>query len=151
MPRHKMWLRSLRKVHLVADDEVNQHIARVTALNPLRAQRKDESDRLRASQQRADPAYRSVTALCEMAGLRLTVLGGGGFAEMRTIWPEGPARSGFAYRVETDRGPRAAVFYVEGGFFRRRLAVLIERGAPLPVGSLSVATSDFAAIVPKAK
>ena len=148
MPRHKTWLKSLRKVKLVEDDEVAQSVARLAALNPLRAPRKGESDRLRAEQQRADPAFQSASSLCEMAGLRLTGLGRSGFVQMRTIWPEGPDRTGFAYRVETDHGPRAGMFYVEGGLFKRRLAVLIERGAPLPLGSLSLTRGDYAAIVP---
>jgi hypothetical protein len=40
------------------------------------------------------------------------------------------------------------VFYVDGGLFKRRLAVLLERGQALPLGSLSLGKADFDAVAP---
>lgn len=148
--RHKMWLKSLRKLKLVADAELGAHIDRIAAANPLLRQRKEEAGRFRVEHERTDPAFRAARALCEMAGLQFAGLRQVGFAPMRTVWPEGPERRSFVYRIDTDRGPRAAVFYQEGWLAKRRLAVLIEQGAPLPLGSLTVPAGEYASIVPPA-
>jgi hypothetical protein len=151
MLRHKTWLKSLRKVKLVPDAEVARHVERLAALNPLRARRQQESARVRAEQMQRDPAFAPISSLCDMAGLRFLDFSRSGLIEMRSIWPEGPKKSGYAYRVDTQRGPRAAVFYVDGGLFKRRLAVLLERGQALPMGSLSLSRADFDAVAPAAR
>jgi hypothetical protein len=148
MSRHKTWLKSLRKVKLVPDAEVAQHVERLAALNPLRGRRQQENARVRAEQMQSDPAFASISSLCDMAGLRFSDFSRSGPIEMRSVWPEGPKKSGYAYRVDTQRGPRAAVFYVHGGLFKRRLAVLLERGQALPLGSLALSRADFEAIAP---
>lgn len=146
-PRHKTWLKSLRKVQFAPDADMTKHLARMAQRNTLRAQRKEEADRLRAERDAADPAFIAARALCEMAGLQFRGLKPMGEAKLRDVWPEGPEKQGFAFRVETDRGPRAALFYVEGAIFKKRLAVLIEQGNPLPIGSLTPTEGDFAAII----
>lgn len=148
MARHKMWLRSLRKVKLVPDAEVAQHVSRLAQYNPLRMRRQQESARIRADQMQGDPAFASISALCDMAQLRFSDFSRSGVVDMRSIWPEGPKKRGLAYRVDTQRGPRAAVFYTDGGLFKRRLAVLLERGQALPLGSLSLQKPEFEAIAP---
>jgi hypothetical protein len=149
--RHKTWLKSLRKLKIAPDAEMSQHLNRVAASNRLYQHRRQEVARLREEHERDDPTYKAARTLCDMAGLRFAGLHAGAFAPMRQIWPEGPDRAGFAIRVDTDRGPRAALFYVEGGFFKRRLAVLIEHGNPLPVGSLTLAQGQYDEIVPVAR
>lgn len=145
-PRHKIWLKSLRKVMIAPDAEMTRHLARFAGRNQLRERRKQEMDRIRAEKERHDPAFQSARALCEMAGLRFGGLRIMGAARLRDVWPEGPDKTGVAMRIETDRGPKAALFYVEGGMFKKRLAVLIEQGNPLPLGSLSPSQADFDAI-----
>ncbi|MGD9816942.1 MAG: hypothetical protein AB7Q23_17310 [Hyphomonadaceae bacterium] len=147
-PRHKTWLKSLRKLKIVPDAEMTGQLNRVASVNRLRVQRQGEADAQRAHREQHDPAFRCVRRLCEMAGLRFAGLRPGGFAPMRSIWAEGPDRTGFLFRVETDRGPRAAVFYVDGGLFKRRMAVLLEQGGVLPIGSMEVSRGDYTAIVP---
>jgi hypothetical protein len=150
-PRQKIWLKSLRKLKIVADGEMNQHLNRIGGMNRLYQHRRQEAATLRAQHERDDPAYKAARSLCEMAGLRFTGLHMGAFAPMQQTWPEGPDRPGFAFRVDTDRGPRAALFYIEGGLFKKRLAVLIEHGNPLPVGSLTLSRGEYDAIVPVAR
>jgi hypothetical protein len=145
-PRHKMWLKSLRKVQFVPDANMTKHLGRFASLNKLRAARKDEFERLRAEHEAADPAFIAARALCDMAGLQFVALKPLGAARLREVWAEGPDREGYAFRVETDRGPKAALFYVEGALFKKRLAVLIEAGNPMPLGSLSPSEADFNAI-----
>ena len=150
-PRHKTWLKSLRKLKIAPDVEMSQQLNRVAAFNRLYQHRRQETAQLRAEHERDDPTYRAARTLCDMAGLRFAGLHTGAFAPMRASWPEGPDRAGFAIRVDTDRGPRAALFYIEGGFFKKRLAVLIEHGNPLPVGSLTLSAGEYAEIVPVAR
>lgn len=147
--RHKAWLRSLRKVRVVPDGELNANLNRIAGANRLYQQRRTEADRLRAQRERHDPDFRAAKALCDMAGLRFLGLARGGFTPMRAVWPQGPNRRAFAFRVDTHRGPRAACFYEQGALRKRRLAVLIERGEALPVGSLSISREDYVAIVPR--
>jgi len=149
--RQKTWLKSLRKLKLVPDAEMNHHLNRVGAMNRLFQQRRDETARLRAEHERDDPTYRAARTLCDMAGVRMTGLHMGVFAPMQANWPEGPDRSGYTLRVDTDRGPRAALFYVEGGLFKKRLAVLIEPGNALPVGSLRMSQAEYDEVVPVAR
>jgi hypothetical protein len=151
VPRHKVWLKSLRKLKLVPDAEMNQHLNRVASANRLWRQRKQEADFLRAESERNDPAHVAAKSLCEMAGLRFAGLRAGGFTPMRAVWAEGPKLNAYAFRVETDRGPRTALFYVEGGFRKHRQAVLIEEGQALPLGSLGLSIEEYAAIVPDAR
>jgi len=150
-PRHKIWLKSLRKLKLAPEAEMSQHLNRAASANRLFHQRRQEVAQLRAAHERDDPAYKAARSLCQMAGLGFAGLHSGAFAPMRESWPEGPQRAGFVFRVDTDRGPRAMLFYVEGGLFKKRLAVLIEHGNPLPVGSLTLARNDYDAIVPVAR
>jgi hypothetical protein len=146
--RHKMWLKSLRKLRIAPDAEMNEHLTRIAQANPLWHRRKAEADAIRAEHERTDPTFRAARALCDQAGLRFAGMRDGAFAPMRAIWPEGPDVTAYACRVETDRGARAALFYGEGGLFKRRLAVLLEQGGTLPLGSLNLSASEFSAIVP---
>jgi len=147
MARHKTWLKSLRKVQFVPDAEMTKHMGRLVQPNKLRPQRKAEMDRLREEKERTDPAFQAARALCEMAGLKFGGLRVMGASRLREVWPEGPDVQAFGFRVETDRGPRAALFYIEGAIFKKRLAVLIEQGNPLPLGSLSPSEAEYAAIL----
>lgn len=147
-PRHKTWLKSLRKVKFGSDADVTQLLNQAAANNPLRGARQNELARVRSEEQSTDPGFRAAAQLCEMAGLRMSSLRRGGFIEMRKLWPEGPDGAGVAFRVETDQGSRAALFYTTGGLFKRRLAVLIEQGNALPLGSLSLSKQEYEAIAP---
>jgi hypothetical protein len=147
-PRHRTWLKSLRKLRIIQDHEAGTYRSAFEAANPLLRQRQAEADRLRAEREKTDPTYRAVRALTDMAGLRFFKLGDGSADQMRAIWPEGPDRRGFVRWAETDRGPRAAVFYSEGALVKRRLAVLLEQGGALPLGSLNLTRQEFEAIVP---
>lgn len=149
-PRQKTWLKSYRKLKLVPDTELTQNFQRIAAANPLYQRRRAEAERILTERQRDDPAYKAVHALCDMARLKLAGMGQGAFAPMRGVWPEGPARPAFGFRVETDHGPRTALFYSEGGLIKRRLAVLIESGEALPAGSLTLTRAEYDAIVPRA-
>src|SRR6185312_14850147 len=124
IPRQKTWLKSLRKVRVTPDEEIRQRIAYLIASNPLRDSRVQEAQRLQAEKEITDPAYVSVRALCDQAGLRFVSLRGLGMTQMRSVWPEGPNKRAHAWRVETDRGAHTALFYAEGAFFKRHLAVL---------------------------
>jgi hypothetical protein len=148
VPRQKTWLQSLRKVRVTPDEEVRQRIAQLIASNPLRDGRIREAARLQAERENSDPIFLSVRALCEQAGLRFGGLRGLGLTQVRTVWPEGPNKRAFAWRVETDRGQRTAVFYADGGLFKRHLGVLVGPGEPLPLGSLSMTPAEFGAVVP---
>lgn len=150
-PRHKVWLQSFRKLTVAPDAELSTHVRRIASANPLFQRRREEAAQARAERQRSDPGYQAVQSLCEMAGLRLAGLGAGAFTPMREVWAEGPDVGGFGYRVETDAGVRFALFYAEGGFVKRYLAVLIEPGQNLPVGSLRLDKRGYAAIVPSAR
>ena len=147
-PRQKTWLKSFRKLKIVPDADLAQHMQRIAQSNPMYAARKGEAQHIRAEAQRSDPNYTSARALCEMAGLQFNGLHRGAFMSLREAWPEGPDRNAYGVRIDTDRGPRMALFYTEGGLFKRRLAVLIQPGEILPLGSLSLKKSDYAAIVP---
>jgi hypothetical protein len=149
MPRHRAWLNSLRKLVVVPDADVRVHVERIGARNPLRDGRREEVSRLRAAFERTDPSHAAAHALCEMAGLGFLSLRDVGYVAMREVWPEGPNHRAFRIDVETDRGPLPALFYVEGGLFKRRLAVLIEEGGALPLGSLTLSRRDYQAITPR--
>lgn len=151
MARQKIWLKSLRKLKIAPDAEMSQHLNRVAGANRLYQHRRQEAAHLREEHMRDDPTYQAARALCDMAGVRFKGLHAGVFAPMQQSWPEGPDRSGFTVRVDTDRGPRAALFYIHGGLFKKRLAVLIEHGNPLPVGSLTLSQAEYDEIVPSAR
>lgn len=148
--RHKRWLKSLRKLKIVPDNELRDNFARIVALNPLRGKRREEAEKQRVRREASDPMYRSVRELCDMAGLAVVGMSRGGIGSMRATWPEGPDLKGYAVNVATDKGARTALFYAEGGMFKRYLAVLIEPGNALPAGSVSLSREDFTAIVPAA-
>lgn len=147
-PRQRIWLKSLRKLRVVEPQEISTYRSAFEAANPLRARRQAESDRLRAEREKSDPTYRAVRALTDMAHLRFFDLGDGSAGPLRAIWPEGPQRRGFVRRVATDHGDRAAAFYREGALFASYLAVLLEEGGALPLGSLTLTKADYDAIVP---
>lgn len=146
--RHKTWLKSLRKVKIAPDAEMTAHLQRVAQVNKLLPRRKMEADRVRAETLRASAPFRAAKALCDMAGLSVTNFRVMGFAPMRSVWTDGPDVRAFVCRADTDKGPRAALFYREGRLFKRRLSVLVEQGAALPVGSLTLSEADYASIVP---
>lgn len=146
-PRHKIWLKSLRKLKLAPDAEMNRHLNRVAQANTLLLQRRQEADFMRRESERNDPAHLSAKALCEMAGLKFAGLRAGGFTPMRALWPEGPDKNACLFRVETDRGPRAALFYADGRFFKKRLGLLVEQGAAQPLASIVLSANEYADIV----
>jgi len=150
-PRHRTWLRSLRKLKLTPDDDMRRVLQSLAEVNPLRNARREQTARLHAEHERDDPVYRAIRSLCDMAGLRFAGLGEGGQTQMRATWPEGPDKRAYGWRVDTDRGPRAALFYREGAIFKKHLAVLMEQNGALPLGSLSLSRSEFNAIVPKGR
>lgn len=147
-PRLRTWLKSLRKLRVIGDHETGTYRSAFETANPLRARRHAERDRLRAEREKSDPTYRAVRALCDMGGLRFLSLGDGSAGPMRAIWPEGPHRHGYVRRALTNQGDRAAVFYRQGGFFKTYLAVLLEEGVALPLGSLTLTRGEYEAIVP---
>ncbi len=148
-PRQKTWLKSYRKLTLVPDAELTPNFRRIAEANPLYQRRRAEAERIRLERQRDDPAYKAAHALCDMARLKLTGMGQGSFAAVRSVWPEGPAGPAFVFRVDTDQGPRTAMFYSDGGLIKRRLAVLIKAGEALPIGSLTLTRAEYDAIAPK--
>ncbi|MGQ0533044.1 MAG: DMP19 family protein [Caulobacteraceae bacterium] len=148
-PRHKTWLKSLRKVKFAPDAEMTTHLQRVAQANPLFPRRKVEADRLRAERLRNEPSFGAVKALCDMAGLQITGLHNIGFETMRSFWPDGPGSRAYVFRADTDKGPRAALFYREGALFKRYLSVLVAPEGGLPLGSLSLTKDEYASIVPK--
>lgn len=149
IPRQKTWLKSLRKVRVTPDEEIRQRIAYLIASNPLRDSRVQEARRMQAERQSTDPVCVSVRSLCDQAGVQFSSLRGLGLTQVRCLWPEGPKKRAFAWRVETDRGQRIALFYVDGGFFKKHLAVLTSPGEALPQGSLAMTPEEFAAVVPR--
>lgn len=146
--RHKIWVKSLRKVRVVPDEEWRAAVDRVAASNPLSASRRVERDRLRADRIASDPGFETVRALCDQAGLRLMGLHAAGVTEARALWPAGPKRSARVWRVNTDAGVRTALVYADGGMFKKRLAVLIASGEPQPQSSLTLSAADFQQIGP---
>jgi len=147
--RHKAWLKSLRKLTIAPDAEMTRHLQRVAQANQLMARRKMEADRVRAETVRASAPFRAVKALCDMAGLTITNFRALGFVPMRSVWPEGPDVRACAFRADTDKGPRTALFYREGRLFKRYLSVLVAQGVALPEASLTLTEADYAEIVPK--
>lgn len=146
--RHKTWLKSLRKVKLAPDAEMTGHLQRVAQINKLLPRRKLEGDRVRAETLRASPEFRAVKSLCDMAGLTITNFRPLGLEQMRTVWPEGPNLQASVYRVDTDKGFRAAAFYREGRLFKRHLSVLVDQGGGLPIASQTLTPAEYAEIVP---
>jgi len=147
--RHKTWLKSLRKVKITPDAEMTACLQRAAQANPLFPRRKMEAERVRTEQLRASAPFRAVKTLCDMAGLTITNFRPMGFAPLRSAWPDGPDLRGYVFRADTDKGPRAALFYREGRFFRRYLSVLVVQGGGLPVGSQTLTEAEYAEIVPK--
>jgi hypothetical protein len=145
-PRFKLWLKSLRKVKVVPDAELNTHLQRIANLNVLYPQRRAEGMRAREARERRDPAFTTARALCEMAGVLFLGLVGATPAALREHWPDGPDRQGVALNVTTDHGVRTALVYEEGGLLKKRVAVLIAPGEALPQGSLALSREDFDAI-----
>lgn len=146
--RHKLWLKSLRTVRVLPDDEAQRAVDALIARNPLRERRGEEAERDRAVLMRADPVWRAVKELSDMASLRLIRVGLGERAQMRAVWPEGPDVRAAMWRVETMEGARTALLYADGGWFKRYLAVLMEEGVMLPRGSLSLTKAQALAMAP---
>lgn len=147
-PRHKTWLKSLRKVKIAPDAEMTAHLQRVAQSNPLFSRRVMEMDRVRAETLRASAPFRASKALCDMAGLTISNFRVLGFAPMRTAWPDGPDVRAYICRIETDKGVRGALFYREGAVFKRYLGVLVDQGGGLPAGSLPLTEEQYTEIVP---
>jgi hypothetical protein len=147
--RHKTWLKSLRKVKIAPDAEMTGHLQRAAQANKLFPRRKMEVERVRAEQLRASAPFKAVKALCDMAGLTITNFRAMGFAPTRSVWPDGPDVRGYMFRVDTDKGLRAALFYREGRFFKRYLSVLVVEGGGLPVGSKPLTEAEYAEVVPQ--
>ena len=147
-PRHKTWLKSLRKVKISPDAEMTAHLQRVAQANPLFSRRSMEMDRVRAETLRASAPFRASKALCDMAGLTISNFRVLGFAPMRTAWPDGPDVRAYICRIETDKGVRGALFYREGAVFKRYLSVLVDQSGGLPVGSLPLTDEQYTEIVP---
>lgn len=148
-PRHRTWLKSLRKLKIVPDAEMNGHLQRVAKANRLIARRKMEADRVRAERLRAEPSFRAVKALCDAAGLTITGLRNIGVAPAHSAWPEGPNLNAHIFRADTDKGPRAALFYRQGALFKRYVSVLVEQGGSVPAASLALTKADYEDIVQK--
>jgi hypothetical protein len=148
-PRHKAWLKSLRKVKFAPDVDMTGHLQRVAQANPLFARRKLEAERLAAESFRSEPSFRAVKALCDMAEVRIMNMRAIGFAPMRSVWRDGPDVRAYVFRADTDKGPRDALFYREGALFKRYLSVLVTQGDSLPSGSQSLTKAEYLAIVPK--
>lgn len=146
--RHKTWLKSLRKVKFAPDAEMTGHLQRVAQANKLFARRKLEADRVRAETLRASAPFRAVKTLCNMAGLTITNFRTMGFGPMRSVWPDGPDLRAYIFRADTDKGPRAAVFYREGRFFKRYLSALLVQDGGLPLGSNALTEAEYSEIVP---
>ena len=141
--RHKIWLKSLRKVRVVPDEEWRAALSRVATSNPLNAQRRAERERVQAENLARDPAFQLAKSLCEQEGGAITRFAAIGRTDIRSIWPEGPKLEATAWQVTTNRGPRTALVYEQGGFSKKRQAVLIEPGAPLPTGSATLTQAEF--------
>lgn len=150
LARHKTWLKSLRKLKVVPDGEIIGHLKRIAASNPLRGRRQAETVEAQRERDANDPARRAVREMCELAGLRFSGSGRGAVGAVQSVWPEGPAKRGFAVAAATDQGARTAVFFVEGGLMKKRKAVLIEPGKPLPVADMILDRGAFEDIVPEA-
>lgn len=147
--RHKTWLKSLRKVKIAPDAEMTGHLQRAAQANKLFPRRKMEIERVRAEQLRASAPFKAVKVLCDMAGLTITNFRPVGFAPMRSAWPDGPDVRAYIFRVDTDKGLRAALFYREGQLFKRHLSALVVQGDGLPVGSKPLTEAEYLEIVPQ--
>lgn len=147
-PRHKTWLKSLRKLKFAPDSEMTGHLQRVAGANRLIARRKMEAERLAAERLRAEPSFIAVKALCDMAEVKINRLRARGFAPMRSVWPDGPDAIAYMFRVDTDKGMRVALFYTEGGLFKRYLSALIADGGGQQLGSQALTKAAYAAVVP---
>jgi hypothetical protein len=148
-PRHKTWLKSLRKVKFAPDSEMTNHLQRVANTNKLIARRKMEAERVAAERLRSEPSFKAVKTLCDMADVKISRLRTAGFMPMRAVWPDGPDANAYVFRADTDKGVRLALFYAEGRFFKRYLSALILDGGGLPVGSQALSKAEYEAIVPK--
>jgi hypothetical protein len=148
--RHRTWLKSQRKLKIVDAAEMREQLNSIAAANPLRAERQAETERARLAHEAADPAFQAVRSLCDMAGLQFGGLGQESMASVRSAWPEGPDGRGYVVRVATQQGERTALFFAEGGLFKKPRAVLIEAGQPLPLADLTLSRAEFLAIAPAA-
>lgn len=145
--RHKIWLKSLRKVRVVPDEEWRASIAHIAQSNPLNASRRAERERVRAERAASDPANLAVRSLCEMAGLRPAGFRVVGMTPMREAWPEGPNNSVLCVQISTNQGSRNALFFAEGLVFKSYRAVLIEPGQALPQADLTLTRQEYMAVV----
>ena len=146
-PRHATWLRSLRKLNVAEDAELNGHLARIANANPLRQARLREAEHQTLTTA-DDPQSNAARTLCEQAGLRFGGMRVAGALPTRDVWPEAPKADGFVLRVDTNAGPRAALFFAAGFPFKRYRAVLLEPGARTPLSEHVLNRADYDAIVP---
>ena len=148
VPRQKTWLRSLRKLNVVPDAEFNANLQRVAAVNPLAHQRKSERQGQRTQLPDTHPAFRVAKALCEAGGLRFMDVRLSGFTPLRGLWREGPDCMAYAFRVDTDHGWRAALFFPGAGMMKRFTAALVDVGHE-PVATLTLTRAEYEGIVPE--
>ncbi|WP_395647486.1 hypothetical protein [Terricaulis sp.] len=148
VPRHRTWLKSLRKLRVVPDADWRDAVMRIAHSNPLLQARRAEREHAHVEFLSSDPVAQTALELCAMAGLRFDGIGQGAVAPVRSVWPEGPNARAMAWRVDTDAGPRNLLMYVDGGFFKKRLAVLVEPGQALPAGSTALTRENFEAAAP---
>jgi hypothetical protein len=146
--RHKIWLKSLRKVRIVPDAEWREAIMRAASANPLTERRRVERDMVRAERAAADPLFQSLATMCDMAGLRFINAREPSLTALRQDWPQGPNnRQALSIPVATDHGPRQALFFADGGWFKKHRGVLIEPGQALPIADLTLSAQDYAALL----
>ena len=148
MERQKTWLNSLRKLKVVPDAEYRTTLERLASSNGLMQARRAEVEARQAGLETTDPVHRIAKALCEAANLRFAGLHPRGFAPARSIWKDAPDRTAYAMRVDTDQGPRAALFYADGGLLKRYRAALIEDGRAAPAATLTLSRAEHDEIVP---
>jgi hypothetical protein len=147
-PRQKIWLRSLRKLKVVPDAEYHANLNRVAAANRLAYPRRNERQGQRTQLPDTHGAFQIARSLCESAGLRVLDVRVSGFTPVRGLWRAGPDCMGYAFRVDTDRGWRAAVFFPSGGLVKRVSAALLD-GGHAPLALLTLTRAQYDEIVPE--
>ncbi|MGE0594755.1 MAG: hypothetical protein AB7P07_00190 [Hyphomonadaceae bacterium] len=147
-PRHRTWIKSLRKLNAVPDETLRAHMNRIVSLNPLwMARRAEDSEKHRKAAE-MDPTLQAVRALCQDAGLKLQGLNGAARTPVRASWRAGPNRPGVMREAVTDQGKRIALFYADGALMKKYKAVLLEPGREAPVAEAALTRADFETIAP---
>jgi hypothetical protein len=147
--RYKLWLKSLRKMRVVTDEEWREALTRIASTNPLNASRRAERARAEADMMTTDPAHISVRALCDVAGLRLSALHIVGMKPLQDVWSEGPKRQAYCVNASTSEGQRIAAFFADGGVFAKKYrAVLLAPGESGPLADQALSREEYEAILP---